>query len=125
MNGLAILLILVTNICYAASAIYFKIGVNNLGRVEVSLATILPLSLRLITSAAFLAGLGAAGAATACYFILLTRFNLSLIYPLLSLAYLFVAIGSIVFLKESITPANWAGVFLICVGVALVSLKVH
>jgi undecaprenyl phosphate-alpha-L-ara4N flippase subunit ArnF len=125
MNGMAVLLIVVTNICYAASSIFFKVGVNGLGHIEVSPATIVGLSLRLLSSAAFLAGLGAAVAGTACFFLLLSRFNLSYIYPLMSLAYVFVAVGSVVFLKESVSLVNWAGVLLVCVGVALVSLKVQ
>jgi undecaprenyl phosphate-alpha-L-ara4N flippase subunit ArnE len=56
---------------------------------------------------------------------MLARMNLSVAYPLLSVAYLFVAVASILFLKETIGWQHWLGIGLICVGIALVSMKIH
>ena len=51
----------------------------------------------------------------------LSTFNVSLMYPLLSLAYVVVAILGFIFLKEDITLLRWAGIALVVVGCFMVA----
>jgi drug/metabolite transporter (DMT)-like permease len=46
--------------------------------------------------------------------------NVSLVIPATALSYAFGALGGKFFLGERVTPQRWAGVLLVCVGVALV-----
>lgn len=46
--------------------------------------------------------------------------NVSLVIPVTALSYAFGALGGKFFLGERVTPQRWAGVLLVCVGVALV-----
>jgi uncharacterized membrane protein len=46
--------------------------------------------------------------------------NVSLVVPVTALSYGAGALGGKFFLREQVTPSRWAGVFLVCAGVALV-----
>jgi drug/metabolite transporter (DMT)-like permease len=46
----------------------------------------------------------------------------SFVFPSTALSYAVGAFGSRLFLGERVTPQRWAGVFLVCIGVALVFL---
>ena len=46
----------------------------------------------------------------------LTKFDVSFMYPLLSLAYVLVAIFAMAFLKENISVYRWLGIALVTVG---------
>lgn len=124
MKTMTIILVLLTNLLFAASSVLFKVAVNKIGKFEVTpLKAFLPVVGRFLVSPAFLAGIGAAIVGSACYYLMLARMNLSIAYPLLSLAYLFVVAASIIFLKEPVALPTWIGILFICIGVALVSVK--
>ena len=48
--------------------------------------------------------------------------DLSVIYPLVSVSYIWVAIYSIFLLKEKMNALKWGGIFLIILGVSLIGL---
>ena len=52
----------------------------------------------------------------------LSRQNVSVVVPVTALSYGAGAFGGKFFLGEQVTPRRWAGVLLVCVGVALVVL---
>ncbi len=52
----------------------------------------------------------------------LSKLNLSMAYPTVSLGYVLVIIMSKVCFKEPISPTRWISVFIICAGVTLVGL---
>jgi drug/metabolite transporter (DMT)-like permease len=121
---MTVILVLLTNIFFASSSVLFKIAVDKIGKFDLSSVKIfLPIALRFIISPFFLGGVVAGIIGSACYYLLLARMNLSIAYPLLSIAYLFIAVASIVFLKETVTLPTWIGILFICIGVALVSIK--
>lgn len=124
MKLMTVILVLLTNIFFASSSVLFKIAVDKIGKFDLSSVKIfLPIALRFIISPFFLGGVVAGIIGSACYYLLLARMNLSIAYPLLSIAYLFIAVASIVFLKETVTLPTWIGILFICIGVALVSIK--
>ena len=49
--------------------------------------------------------------------------DLSIVYPLYAFSYVWVAFYSKRFLKEKISWVNWAGIFVIVLGIALTSIK--
>jgi drug/metabolite transporter (DMT)-like permease len=65
---------------------------------------------------------GIALMATAFFSLLavLSRQNVSLVVPVTALSYGAGALGGKFFLGEQVTPRRWAGVLLVCVGVAIV-----
>lgn len=50
----------------------------------------------------------------------LSTLDVSLMYPLLSLAYLFTAVVAVVFLGEIITVSRWVGIALVVIGCVLI-----
>ncbi len=64
----------------------------------------------------FLLGLGA------CIFIVALRYaNLSMLYPIAAIGYIWVSLFSIYFLKEKMNLLKWFGILLIVIGAILIS----
>lgn len=59
--------------------------------------------------------------ATLLWFAVLSRAQLSVVYPLQSLSYILGLISSIVILHETVSPLRWIGTVVILLGVVLVS----
>lgn len=57
------------------------------------------------------------------YIVVLTKLNVSLAYPLVSLGYVLVALSAWFFLNEEITVLRWAGIALIVAGSVLVGFS--
>lgn len=51
----------------------------------------------------------------------LSRLELSFVYPMVSVAYVLVAIASLIFFKENVTLIRWMGILVIIMGVFLIS----
>jgi drug/metabolite transporter (DMT)-like permease len=66
------------------------------------------------------AGVGLMATAFFSLLAVLSRENVSLVVPVTALSYGAGALGGKFFLGENVTPRRWAGVFLVCAGVALV-----
>jgi drug/metabolite transporter (DMT)-like permease len=65
-------------------------------------------------------GLALMGTAFFSLLTVLSMENVSLVVPVTALSYGAGALGGKLFLGEQVTPRRWAGVFLVCIGVALV-----
>ena len=61
------------------------------------------------------------GISSIIWLAVLSRMNLSLVYPMVSLGYVVVAFASMIFFKESISLIRWVGILTICFGVFLIS----
>lgn len=70
-----------------------------------------------------LGGLAVYSVATIIWFYILSKAELSLVYPLQSLCYVAAAIVALLVFKENIPPARWAGIGLIVLGAYFVSIK--
>ncbi|MFH1709919.1 MAG: EamA family transporter [bacterium] len=55
------------------------------------------------------------------WLVVLSRIDLSMAYPLVSIAYVVTAIFSYFIFKENITIIRWLGIITICLGVFLIS----
>ncbi|MFY9645501.1 MAG: hypothetical protein WAK29_10000 [Terriglobales bacterium] len=66
------------------------------------------------------AGIGLMATAFFSLLAVLSRQNVSLVVPVTALSYGAGALGGKFFLGEQVTPRRWAGVLLVCIGVAVV-----
>ncbi len=66
-------------------------------------------------------GLFAFAVSSVFWLIVLSRLDLSLVYPMVSIGYIAVALFSVFYLGESVSLLRWAGIFVICIGVFLIS----
>ena len=61
------------------------------------------------------------GVSSVFWLVVLSRIELSMAYPLVSIAYVVTAIFSYFIFKENVTLIRWIGILTICLGVFLVS----
>jgi len=66
-------------------------------------------------------GFAAFGLSSLFWLIVLSRMELSLVYPLVSVAYVLVALFSFFVFKENVTMIRWVGIAVIIFGVFLIS----
>ncbi len=77
---------------------------------------------KVLTNKIFLSGGFFATVSFFSFLIVLSWADLSLVFPAKSLVYVSGTLGAKWFLKETISFQRWAGILLVCVGVALISL---
>jgi drug/metabolite transporter (DMT)-like permease len=61
----------------------------------------------------------------ACLLILMSKSDISFLWPLTALSFVFATIAAILFLHEAVSGIRWAGVILIMIGAALISYSQH
>jgi drug/metabolite transporter (DMT)-like permease len=86
-----------------------------------SLTQLLPRLFSIIFNPFVFLGLSSFALSSILWLVILSRFQLSFVYPMVSLAYVAVAILSLFLFKESVTWVRWVGIFTICLGVFLIS----
>jgi drug/metabolite transporter (DMT)-like permease len=61
----------------------------------------------------------------ACLLILMSRTEISFLWPLTALSFVFATFAAILFLNEKVSGVRWAGVILIMIGAAFISYSEH
>jgi multidrug transporter EmrE-like cation transporter len=106
----------------AAAQLLLKTATRPLGHYTVFNADTLSGSIIILSkSLPFWAGMICYGASLCVWLAALSKAPVSTAYPMLSLGYVVVAVVSVGWLGESMTPAKIAGIALICLGVVLVT----
>jgi drug/metabolite transporter (DMT)-like permease len=77
---------------------------------------------RALTNKWFLFGLFFMAVSFFSFLAVLSWADLSLVLPATSVSFVITTIGAKLILKEKISSVRWAGIVLVCVGVALISL---
>ena len=117
----ALSLVAICIIFGAVGQILMKTGMSQVGQVGDLGKFINPSTVfSIFTNAYVLGGLLLYATASFLWLGALSTLNVSLMYPLLSLAYVVVAIQSFIFLKEDVTLLRWAGILLVVVGCFMV-----
>src|SRR5215210_266662 len=98
-----------------------KSGMNRHGELNVSFSTLVPTAVKLFTSPFVVGGFFFVFSGALFWLAVLSRWPLSLAYPLLSISYIIGITASVLLLKEKVTLVQIAGVFVIILGVFLVS----
>jgi len=98
-----------------------KQGVSSLGKLSISLDALWPLFCKIFTNIWILSGLFLYALSAFLWIIVLSRMELSVAYPLLSMGYILVLLFSWIFFKEDVNFVRWMGVVIICLGVFFIS----
>ena len=61
----------------------------------------------------------------ACLLILMSKSDISFLWPLTALSFVFATLAAMWFLHEQVSPIRWAGVVFIMIGAALISYSEH
>jgi drug/metabolite transporter (DMT)-like permease len=106
----SVLLVSLCTIVGAAAQVFIKLGANALPH---------PSLWQMVTSTLLLAGYSLYGLSTVLMVLALREGELSLLYPIISLTYVWVAILSVVVFREPMNGPKIIGVALIIIGVAV------
>lgn len=116
------LLILLTVLIGVSAQTFLKTGMNGLGKIEsLHLAEIVPLVWKMGTNIFVIVGLSLYVIGTFFWLILLSRLDLSFLYPFGALQYFFVFAISYFILGEDLRLGRIVGVAIILLGIYIVS----
>ena len=103
----AIVVVLLSTITSTAAQVLYKFGADNLSLNLLSIITNLPLILGLLFY--LISGV--------LLIFALKAGELSILYPLIALTYVWVSILSPIFFEDSMNPLKWLGIFFILLGI--------
>ena len=105
----------------AGAQLLLKAGTNSVGAFEYSAANIVPIGWKLATEPHIIGGLGCYVISVVVWIMALSRVEVSIAYPLLSVGYLVNAIAAYYLFGEAVTPMRLTGIAIIIVGVWVVA----
>ena len=118
---LTLILILIPTVTGVAGQLLLKVGMSQLGALEISVAAIPSLIARIILSPYIIVGLAIYFGGVFFWLLALNRADLSYVYPFASLSYVLITLASWLLLHEAVPPLRWIGLVVICIGVMLVA----
>jgi multidrug transporter EmrE-like cation transporter len=121
MNLSTFALILTGVLLNAGAQLLLKAGVQPLGVLSVGLHNLLPTTLRVLSQWPIIAGLVCYVISVGVWIVGLSRVEVSLAYPMLSLGYVVNALAAWWLFGEALGPMRWAGMMLILAGVLVIS----
>jgi drug/metabolite transporter (DMT)-like permease len=101
--------------------ILLKQGMRTVGSFSLTFESLPSVGAKVALSPHILLGFLCYGVSVLVWLVVLSRVDVSFAYPLLSVAYIFVALAGKAVFGEVLSPARWAGILVICVGVYLIT----
>jgi len=121
MNELSFSLVLTGVLLNAAAQLLLKAGTNAIGAFAFSAANVAPIGWKLATQPYILSGIGCYVISVAVWILALSRTEVSVAYPMLSIGYIVNAIAAWYLFGEVVTPLRLAGIGIIVLGVFIVA----
>ena len=117
-----VILVLVPVLIGVVGQLLLKKGMSVVGQFDFADAgQIIPQFYRAFTNPYVFAGFVFYFLSSLFWMIVLSRVELSVAYPMLSLGYVFVLVASFFLFSEAVSPVRWLGVLVILLGVTLIS----
>lgn len=121
-----LLILLIGLVFESTGVVLLKKGMTNIGEVNrVTPAEIVRLVKAGATSGQILLGVFFEALFFICLLILMSKSEISFLWPLTALSFVFATLAAIIFLHEQVSAVRWAGVVLIMIGAALISYSEH
>jgi multidrug transporter EmrE-like cation transporter len=121
MNLISFALILTGVLINAGAQLLLKAGVNAVGHFEYSTSNIVPIGLRLATQWPIIGGLCCYAVSVVVWIVALSRVEVSVAYPMLSLGYVVNAVAAWYFFGEMVSLQRVIAIGIILVGVYLLA----
>ena len=121
MNALSFSLILSGVLLNAAAQLLLKAGTNAVGHFAFSTENLIPVGLKLAFEPHILGGIACYVVSLVLWIMALSRVEVSIAYPMLSIGYVINALVAWHFFGESVNAMRMAGIGVIIVGVFLVA----
>ncbi len=122
-----LLLILFIGLVFESTGIVLlKKGINQIGDMKaISITEVARVAKDGVTNSNFLLGVFFEALFFVCLLILMSKSDISFLWPLTALSFVFATFAAILFLGERVTSVRWVGVVLIMAGAALISYSEH
>ena len=121
MNATSFSLLMTGVMLNAGAQLLLKAGTNAVGVFEFSRDNIVPIGWKLATEPHIVGGLGCYVISVVVWVMALSRVEVSIAYPLLSVGYVVNALAAWYLFGEAITPMRLIGIGVIIIGVCLVT----
>ncbi|MEY4386495.1 MAG: hypothetical protein RLY20_1778 [Verrucomicrobiota bacterium] len=119
-----IIILLIGLLFESTGIVLLKKGMNQLGEVkQMNAAEIIRVVKAGVTNGNVLLGVFFEALFFGCLLILMSKSDISFLWPLTALSFVFATFAAIWFLGEHVTPLRWAGVVLIMLGAACITLS--
>jgi uncharacterized membrane protein len=122
-----LLLVLLIGLVFEATGVMFlKKGLTKIGDLEkISVSEIARVVKAGITSPQMLLGVFFEALFFGCLLYLLSKGDVSFIWPLTALSFVMTTFAALLFLNEKVSASRWAGVVFIMIGAAFISYSEH
>ena len=121
MNPISLFCILAGVALNATAQLLLKAGVNAVGHFEFTRANILPIGFKLATQVPIVGGLACYVLSVGVWIIGLSRVDVSIAYPMLSLGYVVNAFAAWYLFGEVLSVQRLAGIAIILIGVIVLA----
>jgi len=121
MSGVALALVLFGVALNAAAQLLLKAGTNVIGHFEFSAANAIPVGTKLALEPHILGGVVCYVVSVVVWVMALSRVEVSIAYPMLSIGYVVNAVAAYYLLGEPVTPLRMVGIAVIVAGVFMVA----
>jgi drug/metabolite transporter (DMT)-like permease len=120
-NSLMFSLIMCGVLLNSGAQIFLKAGMRNIGHFDFTLANFWPISLQVAMSPWIILGLASYVLSVVVWLLVLSRTDVSIAYPMISLGYVVSAMAAYFFLGEHLSLIRMTGIFIILFGVFIVA----
>ena len=114
-------LILLGVLLNAGAQLLLKAGTNTVGRFEFTLANAMPMGMKLASQPPILIGIACYVVSVVVWILALSRVQVSIAYPMLSIGYVVNALLAWMLFGEDLNAQRWIGIGFIVIGVYLVA----
>ena len=114
-------LILIGVLLNAVAQLLLKAGITHIGHFEFRWSSVVPFGFQAATTPAIITGLACYGISVLVWMAVLSRVEVSVAYPMVSIGYIIVGVAGWYFFGESLSTLRVAGIFVIFLGVYMVS----
>ena len=121
MDAISLSLLMTGVLLNAGAQLLLKAGTNAVGMFDFSRDNILPVGWKLATEPHIVGGLGCYVVSVVVWILALSRVEVSIAYPMLSIGYIVNALAAWYLFGEAVTLTRLAGIGVIVIGVYLVA----
>jgi multidrug transporter EmrE-like cation transporter len=121
MTALSFALVLTGVLLNAGAQLLLKAGTNAVGQFAFTASNVFPVGLRLATEPHIVGGIACYVVSVAVWIMALSRAEVSIAYPMLSIGYVVNAAAAWWLFGEAVTPLRMLGIAVIIVGVFVVA----
>ncbi|HZR16059.1 MAG TPA: EamA family transporter [Verrucomicrobiae bacterium] len=121
-----LLILLIGLVFESAGVVLLKKGMTQLGPINAgSFSQVVQAVKAGVTRPQILLGVFFEALFFVCLLVLMRQSDISFLWPLTGLSFVFATLAALWFLDEQVSPVRWAGVILIMIGAGLISYSEH